>query len=80
MPQYRPPINSWYNQICVPDPITPFTVLAQYGYQFKKIKKQSKVDYIWYDRHRHVVEVWSRDQRKLVNAINMLKRLVIPNF
>jgi hypothetical protein len=56
--KYNPPIAHYSEVECSLDPDNVKKLIGRNGYYFNIITKSSKVNYIWYDNKRHVVEIW----------------------
>jgi hypothetical protein len=83
--KYQPPIG-YYSQVeCSIPKRMMHKLIGNKGHIFNAITKQSRVDYIWYDNDRHVIEIWveattnihNRDHHKfcvnkMINAQNRL--------
>ncbi len=71
MTNYNPPVG-FYSQVSVPDYVNIAKLIGRDGCNFKYITKKSGVSYIWHDRNRRVIEVWSSFRRNIPIAIDML--------
>jgi hypothetical protein len=74
MPEYAPPVNAFYTEIDVLNHVSPEKFIGREGFHLKRITELSRVDYIWLDFTRRVVEIWSHEERFLAKAVRMLKR------
>jgi hypothetical protein len=72
MPAYNPP-NTFYSQVTLPAHICPEQFMGKEGYHLKRITDVARVDYLWYDFTRGVIEVWGPHLR-LARAIDILQR------
>jgi hypothetical protein len=75
MPIYNPPIG-FYSQVSIPDYVNIRHLIGYNGCNFKYITNKSGVSYIWHDRVRHVIEVWSSYRRAIPIAVDMLNKRI----
>jgi hypothetical protein len=74
MPEYDPP-NAHYTQVSLPKHIKPEIFIGREGCHLKRMTELSKVDYLWYDFKRGVIEVWGKESR-LPKAVKMLNKRI----
>jgi hypothetical protein len=74
MPEYDPP-NAHYTQVSLPSHIKPEIFIGREGCHLKRMTELSKVDYLWYDFKRGVIEVWGKESR-LPKAVKMLNKRI----
>jgi hypothetical protein len=74
MPEYDPP-NAHYTQIALPKHIKPEIFIGRDGCHLKRMTELSRVEYIWYDFKRGVIEVWGAENR-LPKAVRMLNKRI----
>ena len=57
---YNPPI-AHYTQTTLPDHINPAIFIGKDGYYFKLTTERSGAEYIWYNDHNRVIEIWGSE-------------------
>ena len=62
MAPYNPPRNrAWYTELRLDDRVTQLIIskmIGIKGYGFYDLTSYLKIQYLWYNRERHVIELW----------------------
>jgi len=75
MPEYNPPVGSFYSEVQIPIYINPFKIIGRGGRNLIYITEETDCHYIWVDIKRKVVEIWGRE-RSLPRAIAKVRRMI----
>jgi len=75
MPPYKPPVDSFYSEVPIPEYINPYKIIGHRGNILINITYETGCQYIWIDFKRKVVEIWGRED-SLPRAIARIRRLI----
>ena len=71
---YNPP-NTHYTQTTLPEHINPGVFIGKDGCYFKKTTERSGAEYIWYNDHNRVIEIWGSE-----SAVPIAKEILENRF
>lgn len=76
MPEYKPPVSHYCHVTAYPEKKDMFKLIGPQGHNFKRLTTKLKIEYLWWDIEKNVIEIWGGYDRVMFANEYMQKYMV----